>query len=301
MWVDELGWPWTKHGCFDEPQHRDSYFNVASLANRQRGLETPNLALLNRISHIGSQQGPKLEIGCLDGSLIIARGASDLDYQQLLGELLILSRESSMIRHASLGDFPVTILPDKRFEEENFTYRIHRDSELKTKCPLCPGSFYEDEREEHMAVCPRTFQRLRPINQVGKPRLVRPRLQKEWVKCPKCNCSIEKQNLEGHLRSCSGQKAKQPIKARPQEPAKESRMLAQIRAKNEARQKRIQSEIQRVIKEALLVADSRNSVDDNFSLVKQEAIRLVRGLSPHIRREVETFFSSQKWSPLKKT
>lgn len=299
VWVDELGWPWTKHACFDEPSHRNSYACIASLANSRSSIASPNLALINRISHLGSPQGPRLQIGCLDGSLIVARGIPALDYYQLLGELVILSREDGLLRHSTLGDFPIIILPDTEFEEEPFAYRFHRDTELQTKCPLCNGYFYEDEREDHMERCPRTLQKLRPSNRTAKNYVVRPRPQKEWVACPKCKCWVEKKNLPGHLNACGGVKSPQVQKKKQNvAPAKESKIMLQITVKHEAKEKRILSEIQRIAKKAWLAADGGENPDERFRLAKHEAIRLIRLLSPHIRREVEYRFTSQKWSPL---
>ncbi len=299
VWVDELGWPWPKHACFDESSHHDSYACIALLANSQTGLTSPNLALLNRISHIGSPQGPKLQIGCLDGSLIVALGVPDLDYHQLLGELVILSQEAGLVRHSKFGDFPITILPDAKFEEDPFVYHFHRDTELQTKCPLCNGYFYEDEREEHMEHCPRTLQKLRPSSRTAKNYIVHPKPQKEWVACPKCKCWVEKKNLPGHLSACRGMKSPQVQKKKQNvAPAKESKIMLQLKFKHEAKEKKIVSAFQRIAKEAWLAAEGGQNPDERFRLAKHEAIRLIRSLSPHIRREVEHRFTSQKWSPL---
>jgi hypothetical protein len=300
VWVDELRWPWHKHACLDEPTHHDSYSCIASLANSRSSFASPNLALVNQISCLGSPQGPKLQIGCFDGTLILARGTPDLDYGELLGELVIFSREDGLIRHAKLGDFQLTILPDAEFEEWASTYRRRRDTELKTKCPFCSGSFYEDEREEHMEHCPRTLQKLRPSNRAAKNYVGRPRPQREWVARPKCKCSVEKKNLPGHLSACRGMKSPQVQKKKQNvAPAKESKIMLEIKIKHEAKEKQIFSEIQRIKKEARLVADGGENPESCFSLVKHEAIRLIRLLSPHIRREVEYHFTSQKWSPLR--
>jgi hypothetical protein len=300
VWVDALGWPWPKHACFDEPENRISYACIATLANNQSGATALSLALLNRISHIGSQLGPKLQIGCLDGSLIVARGVPGLDYYQLLGELVICSHEAGLLRHSQLGDFPITILPDTRFEDEPFPYHFHRDSELKTKCPLCSGYYYEDEHEEHLEHCSRTFQQIRSKTRIFKNSIACPKPQKEWVACPKCKCSVEKRHLDGHLNDCSGTKPKPLIQKLHDSTTRESTIMSEIRVRNESREERIRSEIRRVTKEAWLVSDVSKDSDENFSLVKQEAIRLIRGLSPHVRREVEHHFTSQKWSPLLK-
>jgi hypothetical protein len=298
VWVDELGWPWTKHACFDEPSHRDSYASIASFVKCRSNFASPNLALVNQISCLGSPRGPKLQIGCLDGTLILARGSPDLDYEELLGELVILSREDGLITHAKMGDFQITILPDAEFEEWSSTYRFHRDTELKTKCPLCNGYFYEDEREEHMERCPRTLQKLRAGNQVAKNYVIRPKPQREWVACPKCKCSVEKKNLPGHLSACRGTKLLRIQKKHDAAPAKESKIMLQITAKNEAKEKRIVLEIQRIAKEAWLAADDGEDSIERLRLAKHEALRLIHLLSPYIRREVEHRFTSQKWALL---
>ncbi len=266
VWVDPpLGWPWPKHGCFDEPSHRDSYSCIASLVNSRSSFVSPNLALVNQISCLGSPQGPKLQIGCLDGTLILARGTPDLDYNELLGELVILSREDGLIKHAKLGDFQITILPDAEFEEWASTYRLRRDTELKTKCPLCSGSFYDDEREDHMKICPRTLQKLRPSNPTAKNYVIRPKPQKEWVACDKCKCWVEKKNLPGHLSACRGMKSPQVQKKKQNvAPAKESKIMLQLKFKHEAKEKKIVSAFQRIAKEAWLAAEGGQNPDERF-------------------------------------
>jgi hypothetical protein len=233
--------------------------------------------------------------------LILARGTPDLDYNELLGELVILSCEDGLIKHAKMGDFQITILApaDVEFEEWASTYRSRRETELKTKYPCCPGSFYEDEREEHMEHCPRTLQKLRSSNQTPKNYVARPKPKREWVACPKCKCSVEKKNLPGHLSTCRGAKLPQ-IQNKKQNVvlAKESKIMLQLKVKHEAKENKIVSAFQRIAKEAWLAAEVGENPDERFRLAKHEAIRLIHLLSPHIRREVEYRFTSQKWSPL---
>jgi hypothetical protein len=219
VWLDKLGWPWPKHGCIYETSDDDAYAFVTALANKQESPTHFHLGLLNSMSDISSQQGPKLQIGSLDGSLSIVRGAPYKNYHQLLGELVIFSKEVGLIRHSTLGDFPIF--------------------------PL--------------------------------------RAKKEWVQC-KCNCWVEKANLEGHLRTCRCNKP-ETIREKVSSPQNE--------------QNRVQFEIERIIKEAQGITASQKS-KENLQVVIKEAMRLIRNLSPDIRRDVERYFSSHKWAKLLK-
>ena len=150
VWVDPpLGWLWDKHDCFYRSRDDVSHSAVSSLAQLSENLPNASLGLVNRLSRLQSSVGPRLQVGCLDGTLIAARGRAGFPYEMLLGELVVISREKGILRHSRLGDFPITILPDSEIEDGP-AYVWHRDTELKTKCPLCTGYFYESEREDHL-------------------------------------------------------------------------------------------------------------------------------------------------------
>lgn len=63
-------------------------------------------------------------------------------------------------------------------------------------------------------------------------------------------------------------------------------------------QKRLTSEVQRITEQAWTAALLADSPDARLKAAKQEALRLIHGLSPSIRRDVENAFTSQKWAPL---
>lgn len=207
VWVDPpLGWLWDKHDCFYRSRDDVSHSAVSSLAQLSENLPNASLGLVNRLSRLQSSVGPRLQVGCLDGTLIAARGRAGFPYEMLLGELVVISREKGILRHSRLGDFPITILPDSEIEDGP-AYVWHRDTELKTKCPLCTGYFYESEREDHLLrKCPRRPPLIRPRQRSKpdhKPFLVL-RAPTGWAKCPKCPASVPIENLESHIASCRG-------------------------------------------------------------------------------------------------
>lgn len=233
VWVDKLGWPWPKHECLYELVDDGIYNCVTLLAKSSDGIASPNLALLNSVSEIYSPQGPKLQIGCLDGSFVFVRGTPEKDYLQLLGELVIFSKETGLLRHSKYGNF-------------------------------------------------QTF----PL-----------KAKKEWIQC-KCKCWVEKKFLAGHLKAYRCDEVKVPVKTAHDSKYATPKIMLQMKIKSSKAEKKFHSGIQLVIRNAWLVADAKNNFEANFKLVKQEAIRLINALSPHIRREVNHYFTSRKWSPL---
>lgn len=231
VWVDALGWPWPKHGCFEGSLSDETYACISILAKNHDGL-TSQLGLINRIWDIDPAQGSKLQIGSLDGSLITVYATPGSNYYQLLGELVTFSIEAGLLRHSKWGDFRIFLKP-----------------------------------------------------------------KREWVQC-KCKCWVEKKYLADHLQAYRCGESKSLITNTSDRT--KIKKFSQIKIKNGKKKTRILLAIELVIKEAWHVARINADADVNFRLVKQEAIRIIWGLSPHVRRDVEYYFTSQKWLPLMK-
>src|SRR5437867_9011938 len=60
VWVDELGWPWPKHACFDQPHEPTRKFSTWSI--KASGLRNPRLGVITRISGDPQHAEPLLEI-----------------------------------------------------------------------------------------------------------------------------------------------------------------------------------------------------------------------------------------------
>ena len=104
VWVDELGWPWPKHACFDKPTEPTHHFTLWS-AKASR-LTNPRLGTVTRMWNDPRFAEPLLEISLTDSSrvsLILRWTPPDAS---ILGELVIVSREDSLLLHPKHAEIP---------------------------------------------------------------------------------------------------------------------------------------------------------------------------------------------------
>jgi hypothetical protein len=102
VWVNELGWPWPKHACFDkpgEPTHRFTLNSVKALR-----LHQPRLGIIRRISGNATYDEPLIEIQLTDSSritLVLRSTPFDLGLE---GSLVVISETDRLLIHQQHGE-----------------------------------------------------------------------------------------------------------------------------------------------------------------------------------------------------
>src|ERR1051326_719939 len=66
VWVDELGWPWPKQGCFDEYARSSTSLNIWSA--KAAGLQNPKLGIVTHLRHDGLRTEPTVTIRLTDST-----------------------------------------------------------------------------------------------------------------------------------------------------------------------------------------------------------------------------------------
>jgi len=139
VWVDELGWPWPKHGCFDQPHEPTQTFSLWTA--KSSGLTNPKLAIITRIKEDVRFAEPILEIRFTDSS----RASLILRYtpstSSLLGALVAISKEDSLLLHQQHAELPF----------HSFTPLVTTDAKGYYKCPLCKA--WVNENTGHEEYC----------------------------------------------------------------------------------------------------------------------------------------------------
>ncbi len=111
IWVDGLGWPWPKHACFDKPTEPTHHFTLWSAKSLH--LTNPKLGTITRMWNEPRFAEPLLEISLTDSSLVSLILRWTPSDASMLGELVILSREDSLLlhpKHAEISFHSFTIL-----------------------------------------------------------------------------------------------------------------------------------------------------------------------------------------------
>lgn len=103
VWVDDLGWPWPKHGCFDkEPATREFAAWSASAST----LRSRELGVVISIVRDGRQVEPVLELQMTDSSRLTLILQSTPPRQVILNALVVVSLRDKLLLHPSYGRIP---------------------------------------------------------------------------------------------------------------------------------------------------------------------------------------------------
>lgn len=100
VWVDKLGWPWPKHGCFDHPgeaTHRFGEFSVKS-----SGLRDPKLGVVTKADSTSAEPAVIIRLNDSRRVSVILRHSGSMP--SLLGALVIVSFEDGMLIEPSYGE-----------------------------------------------------------------------------------------------------------------------------------------------------------------------------------------------------
>ena len=102
VWVDELGWPWPKHACFDQPHTATHEFHDwSSKAARNKN---PNLGVVTciRPSQSGAAHFTEVTLGNAQKIGFFLAWMPPLE--SLLGALVVISREDRLLIHPDHGE-----------------------------------------------------------------------------------------------------------------------------------------------------------------------------------------------------
>jgi hypothetical protein len=263
VWVDPpLGWPWPKHPCFDEPHEPTRRF--ASWSPKSSGLTDPELAIIKRIQTVESTNESVVEVEFTDttrASLILRWTPND---ESLAGSLVFISEPDSMLLHPRYAEIPFHSFTRMPPVGHNGWYTCAR-----CKASVKHGTGHEDYCRLHYK---------RPPASPSQPK----------------SLPLWRQRLRpgGKTRSF------RPSNPQPVKKLETERSVPPSAPAPLSLEARIKQAMDKVAREAWLAAKSELPSNERFTIAKREAIRLIKMLSPHVRRQVEHRFSSQKWSPL---
>ncbi len=110
VWVDELGWPWPKHACFDQPNTATHAFHDWSkkIARNKK----PNLGVVSCIRPSLSGESNFFEVVLGNKSKIGFFLAWMPSTASLLGALVFISREDRLLIHPTYGEIAMRDIVD---------------------------------------------------------------------------------------------------------------------------------------------------------------------------------------------
>ena len=100
-----LGWPWPKHACFDKPGQPTRTFSTWSA--KSSGFTKPKLGVVTHIRSEPGTEDPLIQVRLTDDSTpvsLILRWTPP--EASLLGAMVILSKEDSLLLHPDYGEIP---------------------------------------------------------------------------------------------------------------------------------------------------------------------------------------------------
>lgn len=127
VWVDELGWPWPKHPCFDhEPQTKTVFDGLAADSDK---LRSPKGAVVLRVGFVPGNDECYALIATPTGKPTVWHVFDIADPQSLVGNLVVFSPE-----------------------EKQLVFRgvVHRIAIPRYRCFVCERLFLSTELDEHV-------------------------------------------------------------------------------------------------------------------------------------------------------
>lgn len=163
VWVDELGWPWPKHACFDEPSEPTRTFST--WATKSSGLTNPKLGIVIQFQKPFQHTEPLLIVRLTDSSVVSVVLRWTPPEGSLLGALVVLSKEDNMLLHEKHAEIPIQSYVDSQPMVKS-----------RVKCPHCHDWIDSEDWEPHEAQCrerhglkPRTESLPRSTNKRNRP------------------------------------------------------------------------------------------------------------------------------------
>jgi hypothetical protein len=144
VWVDELGWPWPKHACFDKPNEPTRTF--AAWSTEASGLTNPKLGVITRIKTDALHTEPRLEIRLNNSTRLSLTLRDSAIHNDLLGELVVVSREDNLLLHPTYGEIP-------------FYNAVEMPADINgwIQCPRCNAWVQADHADGHEEHCRKNY------------------------------------------------------------------------------------------------------------------------------------------------
>ncbi len=274
VWVDPpLGWPWTKHGCFVQSDETTRSFSLWTA--KSSGLSYPRFGIIMCVTEDLHFSEPILQIQFTDSS----RASLILRYtpstSSLLGALVIISEEDSLLLHQQYAEIPF----------HSFTRLVERNANGFYSCPRCTA--WVKEHTGHEAYC---------RNHCRKDGPVAMSTNKNRNKNIRAGGSKQEQGaknrpLTRHSKPTSKQSSSTQASPVPQPHLRNRPQPLSI-------DERIRMAIDKVAKDAWSRVTLIEGTAEQFKQAKQEALRCIAMLSPSIKRQVVHRFTSEQWRPL---
>lgn len=274
VWVDPpLGWPWPKHGCFDQPHEPTRKFSMWTA--KSSGLTNPKLGIIARVRDENRFEEPIIEIQFTDSS----RASLILRFtpatSSLLGALVIVSTEDSLLLHQEHAEIPF----------HSFTSFQASGADGYYTCPHCKSWVKKGTGHEESCA-------MRYGKRHSEPQ---PAHKRNWLNEQRIATMKEAQKRVEQLRRNRFSnlfRKPQPLVKAPQTsaPTPKPALLSTS--------DRVRPAIDSVARAAWAAVADIEGKDEQFKLAKQEALRLIAMLSPSIKRQVMHRFTSEKWKPL---
>ena len=283
VWVDELGWPWPKHACFDKPSEPTRTFS--NWTAKSSGLTNPKLAIITRIKEDARFAEPILEIRFTDSS----RASLILRYtpstSSLLGALVIISKEDSLLLHQQHAEIPF----------HSLTPLVTTDAKGYYTCPRCKA--WVNENTGHEEYCREHYNKATPAKATEptpKPKKPKP------VRNNKHPAILRQRpgGIDQRGRNQNAKPAPQPLPPTKPSTAPTPPSSQPQRAPAVTLDDRIGKAVESVARDAWSAVTHIEEADERFRLAKHEVLRLIAMLSPAIKRQVGNHFTSEKWKPL---
>lgn len=143
VWVDELGWPWPKHGCFDQPDTATSSFSRWSV--KAAGFENAKLGVITCVRPPSSNRVPDklVEIKLGDATKIgvfLQWMPAEVD---LVGALVCLSTENKLLLHEKHGEIAFHHLVE---------LSVPAALNAIVQCPRCDAFVIKKNMEKHKKI-----------------------------------------------------------------------------------------------------------------------------------------------------
>lgn len=171
VWVDELGWPWPKHACFDDPHGATSTFSTWSL--KVSGITNPKLGVVTRLKSGVRHAELVLEIRLNDSTRLALVLRWMPSAPAMLGALVIVSREDNLLLHTSYGEIPFHSAVELPAEKNGWL-----------KCPRCKTWVQTENFDSHERHCGKTRQQRLMVRPCQKERIASESLRiakKAWI------------------------------------------------------------------------------------------------------------------------